>query len=164
LHSCNWELFFAWFLVVFFCWWCRALLPHLEESAILEHFVLIVSSRCPCLRGLRSFLLKWSFLGFCLAQTMLDEHRTPRRYWAEAVNTACHVGTRFFWWPSWTRRSMSSCTGEHLEWPISGLLVVDASFSRRVGLISLSRGLPMGFSWVMLVILEHFVCSTLILT
>jgi transposase InsO family protein len=26
-----------------------------------------------------------------MARTMLDEHRTPRRYWAEAVNTACHV-------------------------------------------------------------------------
>jgi hypothetical protein len=26
-----------------------------------------------------------------MAQTMLDEHRTPRRYWAEAVNTAFHV-------------------------------------------------------------------------
>jgi hypothetical protein len=25
---------------------------------------------------------------------MLDEHRTPRRYWAEAVNTACHVSNR----------------------------------------------------------------------
>jgi hypothetical protein len=22
---------------------------------------------------------------------MLDEHRTPRRFWAEAVNTACYV-------------------------------------------------------------------------
>jgi hypothetical protein len=27
---------------------------------------------------------------------MLDEHRTLRRYWAEAVNTACHVGNRIF--------------------------------------------------------------------
>jgi transposase InsO family protein len=27
-----------------------------------------------------------------MAQTMLDEHRTPRRYWAEAVNIACHFG------------------------------------------------------------------------
>jgi hypothetical protein len=25
---------------------------------------------------------------------MLDEHRTPRRFWAEAVNTACHVSNR----------------------------------------------------------------------
>jgi transposase InsO family protein len=31
-----------------------------------------------------------------MAQTMLDEHRTPRRYWAEAVNTTCHVGNRIF--------------------------------------------------------------------
>jgi hypothetical protein len=29
---------------------------------------------------------------------MLDEHNTPRRYWAEAVNTACHVGNRIFLW------------------------------------------------------------------
>jgi predicted metalloprotease with PDZ domain len=27
-----------------------------------------------------------------MARTMLDEHRTPRRYSAEAVNTACHIG------------------------------------------------------------------------
>jgi transposase InsO family protein len=26
-----------------------------------------------------------------MARTMLDNHRTPRRFWAEAVNTACYV-------------------------------------------------------------------------
>jgi transposase InsO family protein len=31
-----------------------------------------------------------------MAGTMLDEHRTPRRYWAEAVNTACHDGNQIF--------------------------------------------------------------------
>jgi transposase InsO family protein len=31
-----------------------------------------------------------------MAQMMLDEHRTLRRYWAEAVNTTCHVGNRIF--------------------------------------------------------------------
>ena len=31
-----------------------------------------------------------------MARTMLDEHRTPRRYWAEAINTACHVSNRIF--------------------------------------------------------------------
>jgi hypothetical protein len=31
-----------------------------------------------------------------MAWTMLEEHRTPRRYWAEAVNTACHVGNQIF--------------------------------------------------------------------
>jgi hypothetical protein len=27
---------------------------------------------------------------------MLDEHRTPRRYWVEAVNITCHVGNLIF--------------------------------------------------------------------
>src|SRR5579859_2883415 len=31
-----------------------------------------------------------------MARMMLDEHRTPRRYWAEAVNTACYVANRIF--------------------------------------------------------------------
>jgi transposase InsO family protein len=31
-----------------------------------------------------------------MARTMVDEHRTPRRYWAEAMNTACHVGNQIF--------------------------------------------------------------------
>jgi hypothetical protein len=29
---------------------------------------------------------------------MLDEHRTQRRYLAEVVNTACHVGNQIFLW------------------------------------------------------------------
>jgi transposase InsO family protein len=31
-----------------------------------------------------------------MARTMLDEHRTLTTYWAEVVNTACHVGNRIF--------------------------------------------------------------------
>ena len=31
-----------------------------------------------------------------MARTMLDEHRTPRKYWAKAVNTACYVSNRIF--------------------------------------------------------------------
>jgi hypothetical protein len=31
-----------------------------------------------------------------MAQTMLDDHRTPRRFWAEAVNTACYVSNRIY--------------------------------------------------------------------
>jgi hypothetical protein len=50
-----------------FCQWYRPLLPRLEELAILEHFISVVSSHCPCLRGPRFFSLKWSSLGFCLA-------------------------------------------------------------------------------------------------
>ncbi|WVZ63573.1 hypothetical protein U9M48_013196 [Paspalum notatum var. saurae] len=31
-----------------------------------------------------------------MARTMLDEHRSPRRFWAEAVNTACYIANRIF--------------------------------------------------------------------
>jgi transposase InsO family protein len=31
-----------------------------------------------------------------MARTMLDEHRTPRRFWAEAVNTTCYVSNRIY--------------------------------------------------------------------
>jgi hypothetical protein len=31
-----------------------------------------------------------------MARTMFNKHRTPRRYWAEAVNIACHVGNQIF--------------------------------------------------------------------
>jgi hypothetical protein len=58
---------------VLFCLWCRASLPHLEESAILEHFISVMSSCCPCLRGPRCFSLKWSFIDFCLAFDHLFE-------------------------------------------------------------------------------------------
>jgi hypothetical protein len=31
-----------------------------------------------------------------MARMMLDEHRTPRRFWADAINTACYVSNRIF--------------------------------------------------------------------
>jgi transposase InsO family protein len=31
-----------------------------------------------------------------MAWSMLDEHRTPRRFWVEAVNSACYVSNRIF--------------------------------------------------------------------
>jgi transposase InsO family protein len=31
-----------------------------------------------------------------MAWMMLDEHRTPRRYWAEAVNNKCYVSNRIY--------------------------------------------------------------------
>jgi hypothetical protein len=42
-------------------------------------------------------VVEWKNRSLCeMARTMLDEHRTLRRYWAEAVNTACHVGNQIF--------------------------------------------------------------------
>jgi hypothetical protein len=31
-----------------------------------------------------------------MARTMLDENRTPRRFWADAINTACYISNRIF--------------------------------------------------------------------
>jgi hypothetical protein len=31
-----------------------------------------------------------------IARTMLDEHRTPRRFWADAISTACYISNRIF--------------------------------------------------------------------
>jgi hypothetical protein len=31
-----------------------------------------------------------------MARTMLDEHRTPKWFWAEAINTACYISNQIF--------------------------------------------------------------------
>jgi hypothetical protein len=31
-----------------------------------------------------------------MARTMLDEHRTPRRFWADAISTACYISNLIF--------------------------------------------------------------------
>jgi hypothetical protein len=31
-----------------------------------------------------------------MARTMLDEQRTPRRFWANAISTACYISNRIF--------------------------------------------------------------------
>jgi transposase InsO family protein len=33
-----------------------------------------------------------------LARTMLDEYKTPDRFWAEAINTACYSVNRLYCW------------------------------------------------------------------
>jgi hypothetical protein len=31
-----------------------------------------------------------------MARTMVDEHRTPIRFWADAISTACYMSNQFF--------------------------------------------------------------------
>jgi transposase InsO family protein len=31
-----------------------------------------------------------------MARIMLDEHRTPMRFWADAISTACYISNRIF--------------------------------------------------------------------
>jgi transposase InsO family protein len=44
-----------------------------------------------------------------MARTMLDEHGTPRRFWADAISTACYVSNRIF------LRSILILTGFELQ-------------------------------------------------
>jgi hypothetical protein len=68
LHSCIWKLFVAWILVVLFYRWCRALLPHLEESAIFGAFYLGCGESLPLPWGteilLTQVIFSWLLFGF----------------------------------------------------------------------------------------------------
>jgi hypothetical protein len=70
------------------------------KNLILKPFVVIWVSNISFLLPMwlvRMVWLRGKIVPLCeMAPTMLDEHRTPRRYWEEAVNTACHVGNRIF--------------------------------------------------------------------
>jgi hypothetical protein len=40
----------------------------------------------------RNGVVEWKNRTLCeMSRTMLDEHRTPRSFWPEAVNTSCYV-------------------------------------------------------------------------
>jgi transposase InsO family protein len=99
-----------------------------------------------------------------MARTMLDEHRTPRRYWAEAVNITCHVGNRIF------LRAFLNKTCYELMHGRAPRVSHFRAFGCRCFILKKGRldkfesRSSDGFSWVMLAILEHFVCSILILT
>jgi hypothetical protein len=90
------------------------------------------------LRGKTVPFVRW--LRWCSTSIGLRGDIRLRRWKPHAM-----LGTGFCFGLSRTRRAMSSCIGEHLEWAISWLLVVSALFSRWVGLISLSWGLWWNF-------------------
>ncbi|WVZ58133.1 hypothetical protein U9M48_008437 [Paspalum notatum var. saurae] len=87
-----------------------------------------------------------------MARTMLEEHRTPRRFWAEAVNTACYIANWIFLRAFLGKTSPASSTCERLA---AGALCL-----RRRGIsTSLSLVVWMGFFWGMLLVLGLFVCG-----
>jgi hypothetical protein len=58
----------------------------------LEHFILVVSRCCPCLRGPRFFSLKWSCFGFCSSFDHLFEFSSHFFYFSlfsELVTCVC---------------------------------------------------------------------------
>jgi transposase InsO family protein len=89
-----------------------------------------------------------------MARTMLDEHRTPRRYWTEVVITACHVGNWIF------LRDFLNKTCYELMHGRAPRVSHFRAFGCRCFILKKGRldkfesRPPMGFSWVMIVILE----------
>ncbi|WVZ52697.1 LOW QUALITY PROTEIN: hypothetical protein U9M48_003734 [Paspalum notatum var. saurae] len=50
-----------------------------------------------------------------MSRTMLDEHMTPRRFWAEAVNTTCYIVNRIFLKTSYELRFGRQPSVKHLQ-------------------------------------------------
>jgi hypothetical protein len=46
-----------------------------------------------------------------MTRTMLDEHRTPRHFWADAINTACYILNRIFLCPLLNLTPFELCFG-----------------------------------------------------
>jgi transposase InsO family protein len=61
-----------------------------------------------------------------MARTMLDEHRPPMRFWAQAINTPCHVSNRIFLRVFLTKLIMSYDLDGRPRSVISGYLAADA--------------------------------------
>jgi hypothetical protein len=96
---------------------------------------------------------------------MLDEHRTPRRLWAKAVNTACYVSNRIYLRVHKKKTCYELMHGRTPK--VSHFHVFGwKCFILKKGekLDSLKLGRSMVFSLVMHLTLEHIVFSILKLT
>jgi hypothetical protein len=95
---------------------------------------------------------------------MFDEHITPRRFWAKAIHTACHVLKRIFLRAFLNKTSYEMGFGQPTK--VSHLMVLDADalFQNTETWTNLSLGHLMGFSWVMHYILVLIVFLTWRLT
>jgi hypothetical protein len=100
-----------------------------------------------------------------MAQTMLDEHRTPRRFWAEAVNTACYFSNMIYLRVHKKKTFYELMHGRIPK--VSHFHVFGCKcfiLKKGKNLDSLRLGRSMVFSLVMHLTLEHIVCSILKLT
>jgi hypothetical protein len=98
-----------------------------------------------------------------MARTMLDEHRTPRRFWAEAVNTACYVSNRIYLRVDKKKTCyelMHGRTPKVGHFHVFGCKCFILKKGKKLDKLALS----MVFSLVIHLILEHIVCSILKLT
>jgi transposase InsO family protein len=61
----------------------------LEHSVDLQFFALHVPQQNEVMERKNCTLVE-------MARMMLDEHRTPRRFWADAISTSCYISNRIF--------------------------------------------------------------------
>jgi hypothetical protein len=99
-----------------------------------------------------------------MARTMLDEHRTPGRYWVEAVNTACHVSNRILLRDFKRKTCYELMHGRAPKVSHFRDFGCECFILKKENLTSLRLGLVMGFSLDMLTILEPIGCLSLRLT
>jgi hypothetical protein len=72
-------------------------MAHNSETLILKPFAMtwVLNTSFESVYASQNGVVERKNMTLCeMARTMLDEHRTPRRFWAEAVNTTCHVSNR----------------------------------------------------------------------
>jgi transposase InsO family protein len=50
-----------------------------------------------------------------MARTMLDEYKTPRKWWPEAIDTACHIINRVYLHKFFKKTSYELLTGKKLQ-------------------------------------------------
>jgi transposase InsO family protein len=100
-----------------------------------------------------------------MVRTMLDEHRTMRRFWANVVNTACYVPNRIY------LRVHKKKTCDELMHGRTPNVIHFHVFGCKCFILKKGRswtswrlGWSMVFSLVMHLTLEHIVCSILKLT
>jgi hypothetical protein len=100
-----------------------------------------------------------------MARTMLDEHRTSRRFWAEAVNTMCYVSNRIFL-RAFKKKTCYEMMHGHTP-KVSHFHVFGCKYfilKKGKNLDKFEARSVDGILFVTLLILEHFVCSVWKLT
>jgi transposase InsO family protein len=73
-----------------------------------------------------------------MARTMLDEYKTPNRFWAEAINTACYSINRLYLHRVLKKTSYELLTGKNPIFLILEFLGANALFlSKEVEILNL---------------------------
>jgi hypothetical protein len=66
-----------------------------------------------------------------MARTMLDEYKTPDRFWAEAINTACYSINRLYLHRILKKTSYELLTGKKPNVSVGGLLRRRRSYKKK---------------------------------